>query len=406
MMNNSSLMGEIERHSDGFKKPTIISGGALPLSISEDTIISMLSNLSSLPEELIKTFSRVYVGTGLDRYMGRRLLSSAYQIKDPLSDWFSGKCEQRKVCLIINGTECLNEHLAEQFGRLCKYALERNKNDDVPAFELTTFIGDYGFTPFGVHLDEAVSDILHFHLGPGDKSFYLWEPEVIEQMSLSVDEMQFPSQDLLETAKTYRVHPGDVFILPPNLYHVAYTHGFSVGIAFVMACEKVDALIHESVCSAAENLLSNVTTEKVQLTEEGITQLVPESVQLHNWIEKSVVSTIYKRKSRLSFRGSPIETQITVTPDSYIKKTEPFSIYYRTHDSKLSIYCRGYEMSLPRRPSIIELIDALNTGQDFYVKNLIKRFSGTLSEPALLFLLNYLVRHRGVTRLEEHDRAY
>ena len=74
----------------------------------------------------------------------------------------------------MNNNEAFSEQLAS---RVLKMMSSLFEIAGLPPLgnEITVFIGNYGWTPLGIHKDHTGENVLHFHLGPGRKQMYIWE---------------------------------------------------------------------------------------------------------------------------------------------------------------------------------------------------------------------------------------
>ena len=87
----------------------------------------------------------------------------------------------KRFGIIMNNNEAFSEQLAT---RVLKMMSPLFEIAGIPPLgnEITVFIGNYRWTPLGIHKDHTGENVLHFHLGPGRKQMYIWEDETYEKI--------------------------------------------------------------------------------------------------------------------------------------------------------------------------------------------------------------------------------
>ena len=97
-------------------------------------------------------------------------------------------------------------------------------------YEITTFIGNYGWTPLGIHKDVRGENVIHFHLGPGRKQMYIWQDDKYEEL---VGKNVFNNtniEPILDKAEEFDFGPRDIYYMPWFENHVGYTEDLSIGV--------------------------------------------------------------------------------------------------------------------------------------------------------------------------------
>lgn len=133
--------------------------------------------------------------------------------------------------LVVNGglqwSNSVQQCLAAEAAALAKV------NESFFTFDLTLFIGSYGATPFGAHVDDASHRTILFNLGPSDKLFKIWNrTEVERQFGMVRNVYDF---DAISThASTFCLVQGDSFVLPSTEFHVGINNEVSTTVAIVI----------------------------------------------------------------------------------------------------------------------------------------------------------------------------
>lgn len=134
--------------------------------------------------------------------------------------------------LIVNGALQWSDMLHE-VSRINTRKIALLYPDQQFTFDITLFIGAYGTTPFGVHIDDASHRTILFNLGPGDKGIALWQDEDILKQFGMVHNVLDPAS--IEAApKKYFFKSGEAFILPSKQYHIGLNSTLSTVVAIVI----------------------------------------------------------------------------------------------------------------------------------------------------------------------------
>jgi len=89
------------------------------------------------------------------------------------------------------------------------------------------FMGNYGFTPFGIHKEAKGEEGFLFHLGPADKKFYTWDIEEYNKIEHNA-KVFHEVDEMLPVAKCYELNRKSVMFIPHHLYHIGNTEDFSL----------------------------------------------------------------------------------------------------------------------------------------------------------------------------------
>lgn len=125
------------------------------------------------------------------------------------------------------------------------------------------FLGNYGYTPFGVHDDTDHS--LLWHLGPGAKTAYVWpRASYVELTHGTLSTPDFAA--LLPHAQRHELQPGDLLFIPMGDFHLLETREFSGTLGLTLFPD--DPLLE---CTEALRLLAPDVQALRRLAETPIT---------------------------------------------------------------------------------------------------------------------------------------
>src|SRR4051812_35094117 len=110
---------------------------------------------------------RTYVDGGHRADDYERVMTDPPGPDESLQAWATRLFGERKFGIVLNGAESVSESLSRQVARFLDPLFARR---GVPygGIDVAFFVGNYGFTPFGIHVDDR-THVLHAHLGPGTK---------------------------------------------------------------------------------------------------------------------------------------------------------------------------------------------------------------------------------------------
>lgn len=133
--------------------------------------------------------------------------------------------------LVVNGglqwSESVQQCLAAEAEALAEVS------NDFFTLDLTLFIGSYGATPFGAHIDDTSHRTILFNLGPSDKLIKIWNRAAVESQFGMVRNI-YDFDSIRADASTFRLAPGDSFVLPSTEFHVGINQDVSTTAAIVI----------------------------------------------------------------------------------------------------------------------------------------------------------------------------
>jgi hypothetical protein len=100
---------------------------------------------------------------------------------ESIENWSNRVFKNKKFGIILNGAEVLNPKLAQKIASFM-IPLFKTNGSPLRGYNITLFIGNYGFTPLGIHKDPPGESVIHFHLGPSQKTIYQWDNDKLDQV--------------------------------------------------------------------------------------------------------------------------------------------------------------------------------------------------------------------------------
>lgn len=207
--------------------------------------------------------------------------------------------------------------------------------------DISPYVGRYGYTPFGAHLDIDGISVLHLHLGPGTKEMTIWPEHDFKQITGSQALNCYDFEPYLKHGQTYTIEPGDIFHLPASTYyHIARADAFSVGITIGLKHENAQSMLKKAMNTYQKD--PNKSDVKTALDQ-------------FKW----------RRKSNCGFMKSPLirAADLNELKSQSVKLNTPFPIVTgRSSEGNTMALARGRRLSGYLSSAQLELVEQLNKG--------------------------------------------
>jgi len=189
-------------------------------------VMEVLKNRLTMKD--INNGFRVYIESveQEDDYLNKLCLTPPQE--DENITTYTNRIFDKKFGIIINGGEKHSDLISNNIINAIQPLLEL-KGLPPLGFEITIFIGNYGWTPLGIHQDHRGENVIHFHLGPGNKKMYIWDEDQHRRL-FGNKQNNTDIIPILPYAKEFEFSTGDIYYMPWNLFHIGYTDELSVGI--------------------------------------------------------------------------------------------------------------------------------------------------------------------------------
>ncbi|WP_298733921.1 hypothetical protein [uncultured Chitinophaga sp.] len=352
---------------------------------------------------------RVYVDNAIqdEAYKTEYLFPYVPEAGEDIISWSARVFGEKKFGLIINQIEKFSGDLARYIVMLVKPLLDIT---GIPqnGFHTSTFIGNYGYTPLGIHQDHRGSCVIHFHLGPGGKTMYTWDERAYYDLC-GGKQNNMDIVPLLPSADRYAFGQGDIYFMPWNSFHVGYTEALSIGVTFWFDNHLSSVIV--------DKLFDMLKAKYVNLRDKTIT--VPERresnfsgfpdiarlLRLDDFSEGVSFTELFRNiyeeswltiKSNGGWRFRPLSRRAETGYDEndylhFSGKTVcgvyPFEIKCKTSPTgDVFLYSRGAEFQMKYHQGIITIINKLNTHTPVPVADLISELDGWPVDARLYFI--------------------
>lgn len=356
---------DVYKASDGFLKPLVLANPpALPIPV--DVVRSIFDGLSRSASPYKWNYLRGYVegreDYGLPESFAQKL-AQAEDVPRLISDCFGAESVHygSRPGLIINGGLQWSEELQSALiGPANEIA---NLYEGIPfTIDLTFFIGAYGATPFGVHVDDASHRTILFNLGPHKKGMAVWENSEIHAQFGKVSNIADQTLIRAEPQRFY-FSTGEAFVLPSSRYHVGLNSSLSVTAAVVIDLTDDE----KSVRRECELLIPSSASSESQPSFSDLCELrIREVSGLHELRSRSNNHLRYPIDQKVIDRS-------TVKPETTLKRAEGFPSLVAHFENFGFLFSRGRhlafaadigrsavsELGLSRSASVSKILDEL-----------------------------------------------
>ncbi|GGD29585.1 hypothetical protein [Pontibacillus salipaludis] len=405
---------ELELDTNNFQIPaSYIRNTNLDFSAVYEAPSKTLEEMSSqkLSNDSYKKSLRIYVDGEAREDLTEYILNNPPSSFSELEKWGEEKFKDQDFLVILNRVEKWNDSIVTWCDDLFKDA-KGQINDELLHLEVTYFIGNTTYTPFGVHIDE-ISDALHLNLGPHNRYMYLWDPEVYKKLRGSSLPLTNPDNNFLAHSNRHLIQPDNWFFLPASkYYHIGENNDFTVSLAIALIKYDEDTLL-QKICSSNKQesnidlsiIVKRVLEEEFH-REDGIIPLREISQSTEDQI-KEVTKYILRIRSNLGFR---VPTNTNTNDASVLSNWEynsysinqPFKILTLETDEEINLFARGNTISLIKNNSVIEIVRQLNLGKNINAAYLREQFGDYLSEKSFYSIISNLYKC-GVIQVHELD---
>lgn len=330
-----------------------------------------------------------------------------------IEDWVKRVFGDKKFGMIINLGEKFNLELSK------KIALKTEPYLDKIGFpregiNFSIFIGNYDKTPLGIHKDPPGQDVMHFHLGPGDKTMYTWGSNEFEDLISNQKFDKKNVESLLPFSTEFSFKEGDMYFMAEGEYHIGKQNGLSIALTFWRYNHTKDKLAKKlqnvvfsqylkknyDLLATDKNNLEDVSglDETLKIFEIPIEM---ENLNLKDLMKEAYKDLRYSIHSNAGYRTSPfpIEKGILFNLKDVVQIEKPFKILFKEslNKQKLHVYVRGIKIELNNFDCIVNFLNEINTGEPIIIKDLLNVLDKNWDNEIGLYMLNLIYKNHGIS---------
>lgn len=317
-------------------------------------------------------FDKTDLHVGLKVYINKELRNDYIDImaKNPptndcsLERWSEQIFNDQKFGIILMGIEEYSNALAEKAANIVQPLLQI-AGLPLDGLSFLFFMGNYGFTPFGIHKEATGEEGFLFHLGPNNKQFYTWDHPRYNAIKHN-SEVFHNVHELLKESTLYDLNPGDVMFIPHYVYHIADSPSFSVSMVLDYINPPKDRFENQLIKETSEENLkfhnSYETPLEVNTNESQFSKILDiRSIErkLNIALKRKILSL--RSNGGIKNKSKRIKTAFPQTEHCTIQAKKVFPIQLDQENNNRSIlYARGHKIFKENHDKLSELINELN----------------------------------------------
>lgn len=363
---------------------------------------------------------RVYIkGEEQDINYISKLFDAPPTEKETLESYAERVFEKQKFGMIINRTEKFSEKVSQNILLKLQPLLDK-VGIPLTGLEMTLFVGNYGWTPLGIHIDIKGENIMHFHLGPGPKIMYNWEEDTYKELT-GKKENNTDIEPLLPYSDAYPFETGDFYFMPWNKYHIGFSDELSIGfiVGFNNPTRKgfTSAILNsisQQYLNDNKQILSPDKNVEVEDSFNAIESVINLDENLRHLSFMDLMKYLHKEfKLAILSNGGWANIPITLNDkikydvDNYevlenkkIITPYPFKTYYEKIGDELVMFVRGYKVKIKYHDELSGIIDKLNRNKEEEVTDLLSTLTQDWPVEAGLYFLSLLYDKRAINIIE------
>jgi hypothetical protein len=352
---------------------------------------------------------RVWLNHELNEEYYTKVKQNIVLDSENISEWSKRVFESQKFGIIINNVQRYCDELNAHVLEVLKPIID---STNIPAggFEMTLFIGNYGFTPLGIHRDFLGGKVIHFHLGPGIKKMYQWSDDVYQRLVGGPIVYHNPEK-IIDYASKYEFGPGDLFFMSEDSWHIGQSDELSVGLAFwfnnhnrgklfadlCMQISGMPILDKDDIMLPILNFNSEFTSKKIPFhfdIDESYKSLSIEQFFLVLHEDNQL-----KLLSNGGFSNNPLKLEMNeiISFNGFVKGIKPYQIFIRKiNEDAMFFYVRGHQLWFPYDQSLPKIIEKLNSESTLSIEDLFFPLLKVWEEEIILYFIKLLYVHKGI----------
>ncbi|MCU1769691.1 hypothetical protein ACIOMP_28580 [Pseudomonas protegens] len=341
--------------SGNLMRPALVNNFFDNSPIEEKEILEIFRRISGKHNGRLMTTLRAYKG-GRSEEHEYKILTTPPEKCESLQGWSNNIFNGEPFAIILNRAERWSVSVADFVANVISEISEQDSLLELNV-ESVIFMGNYGYSPFGIHQDYDSTKSIHIPLTTTRKSMFLWTVDEYAANAGTLRNCYEPSK-LIDTGTEYNYTLGDVFFLPSDYYHIGHSPNFSLSLSIVLSHSRADEclgnIINALTCYYGQNWKSNPVMSNLSLCKTiELAKIHHENQRLSNFCLSGTIE----------YRN----TTLKIDRNRAFSVVKPFKIKYEKNEA-LIIYIRGEAMKFnessesPYTDDLVLLIEQLNAG--------------------------------------------
>jgi hypothetical protein len=352
-----------------------------------DSIFEMFQNLK-YEKELLAW--RVWCDGKLNTSLEKKIIDDPIQGEDDFLPWCQRIFGDKTFGVILNDGQRYSKKTRDMV--LGYFAPLLETNPPLGGINFSIFVGNYGWTPIGIHQDHTGSFVMHFHLGPGKKEMHMWQEKNYKELLYGRENEMNPEAYIPFSDFNYTFEDGDIFFMPWDYYHIGRSEEISIGLTVWFNYTTVDGLLNGIYSNGVKEIIddfkeeyansnqiiypNNLTADRGPFNE--ILNQIDEEVlkgTLVDFIENQLDDYTHSLISNNWYDRGAIKNKFNLTNDIDLQSTVALiiaPISFKKRNDILKIFHRGDKIDLMYHDDLVELINRINQRKSDTVAALIE----------------------------------
>jgi hypothetical protein len=407
---NASLWPSLLQDSSNLDRPVLYKNYFDKPLFSEEDIEASILKWQEEDLEEAKSSTRVFIGGGgLDYSYIKSLFNTKKKENEDIKQYLTRVFDHKPFSLFLSNVERYNEKLSKAIAELMKPLVEAYGFGE-SRYNLALLMGNYGYTPFGIHHDSDVGRTLHI-VTKGEKTLTFWDRALMYQLTQSTERSFYKQEEfdqLIPHGISHTLQPGDLFLLPVQHYHVGYVPDFNIDLVITFRRVNAKLLLHEATqmiyFKHADYFISDPPAynpdEDKNAAQLLLDTIAHETKGNSDLIGDAIMDIRNRLESNIGMKVQPMLK--TIPEDDYlqhksVKVNLPFQILHKIDGEDLNLYVRGRDIKLFYEKVIVDCIDMLNRGETIPFEQIVSLFENAdIDRENTTALFNLLYEYGGI----------
>jgi hypothetical protein len=339
---------------------------------------------------------------------------------ESIFDWKKKVFGEKKIGMFLNFAETHDEEL---LNLLTKYIKPYTQEFGIPMNGISTTIvlGDYGWTPLGIHRDALGEYIIHLHLGPGRKDMYIWNKDKSDKYNYVHGNNVNNFDDFIQDySSKSTLSKGDIFSMAGKNVHIGNSNEFSIGLILEFNRPTEQNFLQKLWFKLGEELFDkNFSGNKAKIISpynknepEKCTSFLLKGVKNYNFntdrtikdaLQNVFLDHKYTLLSNEGFSNPPfidlkkIKNKFEkINLESSIQLYNPYKILFYQRNDFVFLFIRGRKIKIRNHINMLPFISYINENKIIKIVEIKDQFFNDWDNNTIFKFLYLIYKYKGI----------